>query len=267
MIIYPYKLNQKELDFHTNPNYHFNVTQHWHRSLEIICTKESEGYLTVNGNRIFLPKNTFYIINSTDSHFLEPKDHSAPCYGYALLIDYQFLVNHWPNIDDYYFIVGDQQKIFLNTLTELIITLYFEDRLKNQENIYHLLYSFVEYLIHHCVGLTVSNKKISSEKLISIVTFLEERYNQEIDLNLVAEKFGISYNYLAKMFKKHLNTSAGEYLNEIRFEKAFNDVATTRDSITDIAYRHGYANSSAFIKRFKEIKGVTPKKYRTMLEG
>ena len=53
-----------------------------------------------------------------------------------------------------------------------------------------------------------------------------------------------------------------DYLTRQRIEQACCQLATTDDSITEIAYRNGFNDLSYFIRTFKKYKGVTPGKYK-----
>ena len=53
-----------------------------------------------------------------------------------------------------------------------------------------------------------------------------------------------------------------EYINEIRVDKASAMLSNTDEKVIDIAIQCGYDNISYFIKRFKNVKGVTPQEYR-----
>lgn len=181
-------------------------------------------------------------------------------------ISYQFLIENWPDFDEYTFEITSQHKNDLLAILHLLIELYFDNPIQNQKIIVALTKAWMEYLWCYCTKPSLKNSKIKNKKLLSIIDYLEKNYNQELDFKLIAEQFHISYAYLAKLFKDYLNISAGQYVSELRFQKALIDVATSNESITDIAYKHGFSSSSAFIKEFKKIKGISPGQYRKMLE-
>ena len=242
------------------------VTNHWHRSIELIYTNQSDGYLILNGHKEYLPKETFYVINSKEIHYLEETNPMEFYTGYAIQISYTFLKENWPRFDEYYFKVEDEDKAIVVSMIDMIIKLYFMKTDTNKETIIYLLKGLIEYLIHHCSIPKIGKIEIKNEKLINILDYLENNYNQELDYKAIAEQFKISYGYFAKLFKENLNMSASQYISEVRMEKAMIDIATTNQTITDIAYKHGFPTSSTFIKEFKKLKGVSPKQYRKMLE-
>lgn len=262
LIIYPDKMRDL---LEKKPEEIF-VDHHWHRSLEILYTKESDGYLIINGEKKYLEPQTITLVNSKDIHYIEETHPSESYHGCAIQISYQFLKEYYPEIDHLYFEICKKNKEFTTNLLNVIIDLYFDDAYKNREIIINLLKALMEYFIQYCARLRVFDRKIKNSKLIEIIDYLEANYNHELDLTLVAKKFDMSYTYMAKLFKEHLGKSAGQYVNKLRYEKALIDVATTSETITDIAYKHGFPSASIFIKEFRKVKGVSPKQYRKMLE-
>ena len=242
------------------------IDNHWHRSIEIIYTNQSDGYLVLNGNKEYLPIDSLRIINCKDIHYLEETDPSKKYTGYAIQISYQYLLDKYPDFDHLYFEMKEEYKEEALIILKSLIQLYQTDHQRNKEVITLLVDTLMAYFVTNFSKNRLNDKKIKNEKLCKVMEYLEVNYNQELDLKEVAHQFDISYAYLAKIFNDHLNMSAGQYINKIKFEKALIDISTTNETITDIAYQHGFTSASSFIREFKKIKGVSPKQYRKMLE-
>jgi AraC family transcriptional regulator len=56
--------------------------------------------------------------------------------------------------------------------------------------------------------------------------------------------------------------SPGEYVRRLRVERARADLEKSRDSLSAIALRHGYADQSHFTREFRRATGLTPAAYR-----
>lgn len=56
-----------------------------------------------------------------------------------------------------------------------------------------------------------------------------------------------------------------EYLSRVRFQHALNDLALTKDGLTDIALRNGFADLKTFNARFRATLHRTPTEYRAQL--
>ena len=108
----------------------------------------------------------------------------------------------------------------------------------------------------------INNKSII--KLKKILSFLRENYDNPITLDLLSEKVKMSPKYLGSFFKNMTGKTPIEYLNEYRIEKASHMLKYTDMQVTDIAYSCGFSDLSYFIKTFKNIKGITPGKFRNI---
>ena len=68
--------------------------------------------------------------------------------------------------------------------------------------------------------------------------------------------------YFMKFFKKYMNLTVNEYLNNYRLRRAYKLIKNTDLSITEIAFLSGYNNSRYFIVQFKKMYNITPKELR-----
>ena len=67
-------------------------------------------------------------------------------------------------------------------------------------------------------------------------------------------------------FKERNRVSPNEYLAILRVERSKQLLTETELSIKEIAVNVGYYDASSFIRRFKQITGVTPLQYRRSKE-
>ncbi len=69
--------------------------------------------------------------------------------------------------------------------------------------------------------------------------------------------------HLKKGFRKQTGRSIGEYIRELRMNKALELLVSRRYSMLEIAYAIGYANSSEFSAAFKKFYSKAPSHYLT----
>ena len=101
-----------------------------------------------------------------------------------------------------------------------------------------------------------------SHKLIqSCATYICENYNQDLNLDTLAQKYSLSRSYFSKLFKQITGVGLNEYINITRINAAQNLLLKSNSSITEIATLCGFNDSNYFSAVFKKIKGITPKKY------
>lgn len=107
-----------------------------------------------------------------------------------------------------------------------------------------------------------SQSQYENETIANITKFIDNNYQKNISLQILAETFHFNYNYLSKFFSQHFNTSFTEYLNSIRLKKAQELLLTSTLTLSDIALTCGYADLSYFSKLFKKYYGTSPSRYR-----
>ena len=99
-------------------------------------------------------------------------------------------------------------------------------------------------------------------QLKQVVEFIEKNYTNPITLQELSASVSMSPKYFCRFFSEMTHQTPMDYLNRQRIEQACCQLATTGDSITEIAYRNGFNDLSYFIRTFKKYKGVTPGKYK-----
>lgn len=93
--------------------------------------------------------------------------------------------------------------------------------------------------------------------------FIDENYQKDIAVSNICKAANISKSVLYKNFAAYLGMTPVDYINKKRIEKACNLLLKSNLSIENIMGAVGFSNLSYFYKKFKELKGVTPKQYRS----
>lgn len=93
------------------------------------------------------------------------------------------------------------------------------------------------------------------------VEYLEQNFrDSSLNVNHVADHFGMNPQYLSKVFRKYVNCSIMDYLQTLRVEEAKRLLAQGF-SVQDTAMRSGFSNTRTFSRIFTKYTGVTPGKY------
>lgn len=83
----------------------------------------------------------------------------------------------------------------------------------------------------------------------------------------IAEAFHINKNYLSEKFKKETNTTVYGFLNFEKMKRAEKLLTTRFDlSVEDISRRVGIIKCRQFRRKFKNIYGLNPGKYRKLFK-
>jgi AraC-like DNA-binding protein len=101
-----------------------------------------------------------------------------------------------------------------------------------------------------------------SEKMMQVVSYLDTHYQQPYSLDALTDQFHISRASLCANFKKSTGKTIFAYILMKRIERSTLLLATTNNTITDISLSSGFTDISFFNRKFKEMAGVSPRKFR-----
>lgn len=99
------------------------------------------------------------------------------------------------------------------------------------------------------------------QRLRDMVSYMEERYNQEITLEDVAAHVNICRSECCRFFKKHMNMTIFEYLMFLRVQKSL-PFLKAGESVTKTAGLVGFASPAYYGQIFKRYMKCTPKEYQ-----
>lgn len=110
---------------------------------------------------------------------------------------------------------------------------------------------------------TCTPVKTGNEYIEQAIAYLQKNPCAQISLPDMAKMCSVSPAHFSRMFKKETGFGLCEYINLIRLQKAEYLLKTDAHfSITDIALGCGFNDSNYFSLKFKEMYGVSPKKYQ-----
>lgn len=93
--------------------------------------------------------------------------------------------------------------------------------------------------------------------------YTKQNYQKkDLSLQEVADAAGISRTYFSKMFKDITGEKYWDYLSRYRIEKAKELLLNTNLGQAQISENVGYGSEFHFSRKFKEIVGISPNKFR-----
>jgi AraC-like DNA-binding protein len=98
-----------------------------------------------------------------------------------------------------------------------------------------------------------------SEKIMS---WIEEHYHEEVNLDHLAEEIHLSKSYVSRVFHQETGGKLVDYLTARRIKQACKLLGTSTLSVEQIGIHVGFPNASYFNQLFKRVVGTTPHKYR-----
>ncbi|MFE5322071.1 helix-turn-helix domain-containing protein [Paenibacillus sp. NPDC056579] len=109
---------------------------------------------------------------------------------------------------------------------------------------------------------SVREQRQISPYIRKALTFIEEKYTDNISISDIAASIGISSGHLSRLFKAEVGKPPLEYLTEYRLEQGKQLLVDSTQSLHQISEAIGYNDVHTFIRFFKKYEGTTPGEYR-----
>jgi AraC family transcriptional regulator len=98
--------------------------------------------------------------------------------------------------------------------------------------------------------------------LLRAKEMLQESFGDPPSLDEVARLTGVHPAHLSREFRRHFESTPGEYVRKIRIEQAKAKLTASELSLTEIALDVGFSDQAHFSRMFKRYTGSTPLEYR-----
>lgn len=116
----------------------------------------------------------------------------------------------------------------------------------------------------HFAGLSEARGNQFIERAVAAMHENIESY--DFSMAALAAQMGTTQSNLSQQFKKYMNQTPMEYLNNLKVERAKYYLRNTNMTGKMIMERLGYASEASFVRMFKSRCGVTPGNYRKGIE-
>lgn len=102
----------------------------------------------------------------------------------------------------------------------------------------------------------------SRNEVAAAKNYIYQHYEEDLNLEMLAEKVYLSSGYLSFIFKKETGMNLNRYIRVFRMEKAKELLCSTNMKVAQVSERVGFANVSYFCRSFREYYGSSPESYR-----
>ena len=114
-----------------------------------------------------------------------------------------------------------------------------------------------------CTSIRKLQEKMQDQRILSIVQYIQNNYaSPAFSIDLLADHFGLSVSNLSHYFKSNIGKTLSDYILDLRFTESCRLLRETDKTVREICADVGMLNGSSFIRRFKQLYGVTPGAYR-----
>lgn len=97
--------------------------------------------------------------------------------------------------------------------------------------------------------------------------YMDNHFEEELELKKLAERVGYTDYYLARKFKAEMGISINAYIRRERVRYSEQLLTSTKLTIEEIGERLHFCSRSYFAKAFREETGMTPGEYRARYRG
>lgn len=121
----------------------------------------------------------------------------------------------------------------------------------------------ISLLIHKMFCNMVDQNAVTlSPPVEEAVRFMNSHFGSPIQISEISEHVSLSRYYFTRLFRKETGRTPNEYLAEVRINYAREMLAEKILSVSEIAERCGFTNTSHFTRFFREKTGQTPAAFR-----
>jgi AraC family transcriptional regulator len=129
-------------------------------------------------------------------------------------------------------------------------------------------------LAHELVRLNVGYERIEAPargglapwQQRMVTSYIEEHLAEQISLTTLAQLVHLSPCYFCRAFKQSIGEPPHRYHNNRRIEHAKTLLANPAASVTEIALKLGFSETSSFTTAFRRATGITPTAYCRSLD-
>ena len=258
---------------------------HYHQEFELSFITEGSGKRLVGdsveefhpGDLIFIGPRIPHVWFPDEKHVRQHSGRTLE--SVYMLFDNDILPSELTSLPEFYYIrkaialsergariTGDT----LNEVSRIMLQLPYMSRIKR-------LMFFYEIMDH--IGRSKSFTYLASEQYVKtkfesnnsrirrIHEYLMKNYQNEIDLEDVAEIVHMAPASVCRFFKASTGLTIFEYLNKIKIDYSCKLLLNSDLNVVDISYDCGFNNLSHFNKQFKKFIRKTPTEFRKVRES
>lgn len=248
--------------------------EHWHEQLQFLYFKQ--GIVSIHCNTVVhtLSVGDVFAINGNELHY--GTNISESSLYYILKIDLRSFFKDSREIIPYIAQLAENRLLFQNEIhQDAALSVLFEQVIAeviHQETGYELavnagVYNIIAYMLRHYQQKLLPPSKHDGltsnlEQLRPALTYLEQNYYNNIQLNTLANLANMSAQHFCRVFKKLTGKRPMEYIIALRINKAAVLLLENRFDINEVAVTVGFNDANYFSRVFKKYKMMTPSEFR-----
>lgn len=250
------------------PNWYF--FWHLHNSAaELVVITAGHGFLNIGNKKIPLSKGYVCIVPPHILHYYSSSEHDALNY-YSIGIQTEDTDNElaffFRNLDCSV-IPMESENCFLESSCRVLAAQLKSNGNYADEVFQSVLYGMLIWIRRQAQTMRIEPVAHSKFAIQDVLAYISEHYPENLNLNQLSHRFGISPVHLSRLFKQVCGISPINYVIYYRITQAVIMLQKTDMSIADITSAVGYQNQAHFTKLFSQHIGYTPTDFRTKIKA
>ncbi|MFS4494920.1 AraC family transcriptional regulator [Maribacter sp. 2308TA10-17] len=260
---------------------------HGHNFYELIVIESGNGIQVMNDVSFPYKKGDIFLLTPNDEHYFEIEEKTR--FTFVKFTEQIFTEknegnssNAWQKkIDTILFnpntlpgpiISSEEEK---SKILKLLALLKVEYEMKDvfSRHLVLDLFDAMITVIARCLNernKTLTYKETAdTDRVSSVLTYIRQHIleKEKLSINAIADEFFMSPNYVGIFIKKHTGMSIQQVVMETKLKTAERLLASSKLTISEIANRLQFTDSSHFTKTFKKYRNKTPKVFRKEING
>ena len=239
-------------------NYNFSGEKHSYWELtyvdkgELLTTIDRVSYHLKQGDLIFYAPMQFH----TQSTF----EKISSSY---LTINFKMNFNHADLLCNKIFSLK-RDSYFI--VTKLIEELSNDNLYSNDLSLCYLKQLIIQMLrldnsYFHSKPTTHMQQTYENELLNDILLYIDDNIYEKISVSTLCEHVCISTSMLHSLFRKNMNNTAKNYINELKLSKSKELIRNSTHTLSEISEMLGFSSIHYFSKKFKSYFNISPTEY------
>lgn len=253
------------------------IAPHWHRGIELSYVERGriDDFL-INKQHYSSNSGTILIVNTQEIHSIRnfQNDNSL---ALSIIFPYDYVANLYPAIAHQVIKINEPTKfnskqklsyLKLQGLLGQFIKVYFLDIPTKYLEQQRLIDEILCLLLNDFTEEKKDQQRISERKayiinrLQYITQYVNNHYQEELNLTLIANQCNISKEYLARFFKKEMELTVENYISNVRAEHAYHELKRSKNSLTQIAINNGFSSIRTMNRAFDKLYGESASKIK-----
>ena len=113
----------------------------------------------------------------------------------------------------------------------------------------------------HSKPTTHMQQTYENELLNDILLYIDNNIYEKISVSTLCEHFCISTSMLHSLFRKNMNNTAKNYINELKLSKSKELIRNSTHTLSEISEMLGFSSIHYFSKKFKSYFNISPTEF------